>query len=242
MEYYPLFLSLRGVKCLVIGAGAVGCRKVGTLLEAGAIVHMLDTRIPEEIAPFVQNPYFHFENREFQEEDLQNCRLVFATSGNTALNAQIAEVCHARGILCNIADNPATSDFFVPSHICRGSLTLALSTSGKSPAFTRAFKQELEVWLDTHYTHKELLVDFLGALREPVLALGEKSEDNGTFFRLLAKGELANTLAADLAEKNLEACKAVLAQACAISYSKGRNVWARLAPDVHAVFTALFAK
>ncbi len=240
MEYYPLFLSLRGVKCLVIGAGAVGCRKVSTLLEAGATVCMLDTRIPEAIAPFTNNPGFSFENRPFQEEDLHNCRLVFAASGNAALNAHVAALCHDRGILCNIADNPTESDFFVPSHICRGSLTLALSTSGKSPAFTRAFKKELETWLDANYTNKEILLDFLGALREPVLALGETSEENGMFFRLLAKGALADTLADALAEKNLGICKAVLAEACAISYNKEREVWARLAPKlVDALFLSL---
>ncbi|MFR8055050.1 MAG: NAD(P)-dependent oxidoreductase, partial [Bilophila wadsworthia] len=28
MHYYPVFLELSGQSCLVVGAGAVGCRKI----------------------------------------------------------------------------------------------------------------------------------------------------------------------------------------------------------------------
>ncbi len=236
MQHYPLFLSLQGEKCLVVGAGAVGCRKIATLLKAGAFVLVLDTRRPKEIEEFIGNACFCFENREFHENDLTNCRLVFAASGKTDLNAHIASLCHTRNILCNIADNPAESDFFVPSHINRGSLTLAISTAGKSPAFTRSFKKELENWLDTNYAEKEQLVDFLGVLREPVLSLAEKSEENGAFFRLLSQGIYAENLTQALQEKNVETCKRILAQACAISYKEGRSVWARLAPLLESSF------
>ena len=33
MHYYPVFLELSGQSCLVVGAGAVGCRKIASLLE-----------------------------------------------------------------------------------------------------------------------------------------------------------------------------------------------------------------
>jgi siroheme synthase (precorrin-2 oxidase/ferrochelatase) len=38
MNYYPIFLDLRGKKCLVVGGGGVAQRKVETLLEAKARV------------------------------------------------------------------------------------------------------------------------------------------------------------------------------------------------------------
>jgi siroheme synthase (precorrin-2 oxidase/ferrochelatase) len=38
MKYYPIFLDLRGKKCLVVGGGVVAQRKVEMLLEAKARV------------------------------------------------------------------------------------------------------------------------------------------------------------------------------------------------------------
>ncbi|MBW2193810.1 MAG: NAD(P)-dependent oxidoreductase, partial [Deltaproteobacteria bacterium] len=38
MRYYPINLDIRNRKCLVIGGGGVGTRKVATLLDCGAAV------------------------------------------------------------------------------------------------------------------------------------------------------------------------------------------------------------
>ncbi len=40
-RYYPLFLAIEGRTCLVVGAGAVGERKVRTLLKYGANVRIV---------------------------------------------------------------------------------------------------------------------------------------------------------------------------------------------------------
>ncbi len=38
MKYYPVNLDIRHQSCLVVGGGAVGTRKVKTLLDCGAAV------------------------------------------------------------------------------------------------------------------------------------------------------------------------------------------------------------
>ena len=38
MNYYPIHLDIKNRNCLVVGGGAVGTRKVNTLLECGARV------------------------------------------------------------------------------------------------------------------------------------------------------------------------------------------------------------
>ena len=44
MKYYPMFMDLAGARCLVVGAGRVGRRKLSALLECGpALVLVLDT-------------------------------------------------------------------------------------------------------------------------------------------------------------------------------------------------------
>jgi len=38
---FPLFLKLKGRKCLVVGAGAIGQSKIASLLDAGAAVQVV---------------------------------------------------------------------------------------------------------------------------------------------------------------------------------------------------------
>ncbi|MGD9199069.1 MAG: NAD(P)-dependent oxidoreductase, partial [Desulfobacterales bacterium] len=38
MRYYPINLDIKNRRCLVVGGGAVGTRKVKTLLDCGARV------------------------------------------------------------------------------------------------------------------------------------------------------------------------------------------------------------
>jgi precorrin-2 dehydrogenase/sirohydrochlorin ferrochelatase len=45
--------------------------------------------------------------------------------------------------LCNCVDLQQYCDFIFPSYIKKGDLTVAISTSGSSPAFSRNFKQYL---------------------------------------------------------------------------------------------------
>ncbi|MDQ3737844.1 MAG: bifunctional precorrin-2 dehydrogenase/sirohydrochlorin ferrochelatase, partial [Actinomycetota bacterium] len=46
---YPVFLDLHGVPVLVVGAGAVGVRKIRGLVTAGANVHVVALDIDESL-------------------------------------------------------------------------------------------------------------------------------------------------------------------------------------------------
>ena len=44
----------------------------------------------------------------------------------------------------NVADNPPLCDFYMGSIVTRGDLKVAISTNGKSPTFSKRFRQLLE--------------------------------------------------------------------------------------------------
>lgn len=151
MEYYPLFLDLHGLHCCIVGAGAVGRRKLVTLLEHGAgSVLLLDLCPPDtELAALLHDPRIHFAQRTFREDDLEGCALVFAATGNREANAAITAACARRQVLCNCADAPHEGRFLVPAIARQGRITAALSTGGASPALARVLRQELEGWLES---------------------------------------------------------------------------------------------
>ena len=215
---YPLFLDLHDACCLVAGFGEVGRRKVAGLLQAGArCVRVCDLTPPqdEEGRQLAARPQVAFLARACTAEDITGCRLVFAATSNTEENARITALCKERQILCNCVDAPSRGDFMVPSVARRGSLTLALSTGGASPALARRWRRELEDWL----TPRERLSHLMGRLRMPLLALGHDSRQNRKLFRALAESPLQRWLQ----EGDQKACEDYLART--------------LPPELHARIT-----
>lgn len=186
MRAYPMFVSLEGRTCLVVGAGRVGRRKVDTLAAFGAgSIRVIDTQ-PAEFGPDV-----HFEARPFRESDLDGVFLAFCCTSDRALNERIGRLCRERGILCNVADDPDLSSFTVPATVRQGDLTLAISTGGHSPALSKRLRQELEAHFGERYGR---LLTLLGRVRALVLALGKETEQNSEVFRSLVDSRLLDAL------------------------------------------------
>ncbi len=193
MQHYPLFLNLAEKDILVVGAGAVGRRKVASLLPCSprAVVVVDPGLTPAVARELASSGAVCCHARGFTPEDLDGKALVFAATGNREVNALVARLCREREIFCNIADAPDKSDFFVPAHVESQGITLAVSTGGHSPALARRLRAELEAWLGTRYAG---LLTILSRLRPLLLALGLPAEENGEIFRSLVDSSLAELL------------------------------------------------
>ncbi|HDH02543.1 MAG TPA: bifunctional precorrin-2 dehydrogenase/sirohydrochlorin ferrochelatase, partial [Nitrospirae bacterium] len=83
----------------------------------------------------------HIERR-YQEGDLTGAFIVIASTSDMDVNRKVSG--DAGNIPVNVVDVPALCTFIVPSVIKRGKLTIAVSTSGASPALSRSIREELE--------------------------------------------------------------------------------------------------
>ncbi len=195
--YYPIFLDLKDLSCLVVGLGAVGLRKLEFLIPARpALVRLRDINPPSPDARALMERAAasgiavdwcgHFADR-----DMDQISLVFACSGDHALNAHVAGLCRKRRILCNCADDPPAGSFHLPVTVREGGLTLALSTDRASPALARRWKNDLAAFL----APKAPLARLMGCLRPMVLALGHPSTENRDLFRRLSAPDLERALA-----------------------------------------------
>lgn len=153
MGYYPIFVDMAERPCLVVGGGAVAARKVEALLHVGAIVTIVNPTLNERIESWAKEGKIRHVAREYRAGDLVGYELVFVTTDDHTLNAEVAGDGKAHGVWVNAADDPAHCDFILPSVLRRGELVVAVATGGTSPALARAIREELEAYFTEEYAH-----------------------------------------------------------------------------------------
>lgn len=157
--YYPVFLDLRGKPCVVVGGGKVAQRKALGLLKAGASVKLISPEATPRLEKEAAKPGgpLKFVRRAYRKSDTKGAFLVIAATGSHSLNQKVS-----KDATCpvNVADTPGLCDFILPSTVQRGLLTIAVSTSGASPAMASAIRKEIE----EHYPKQ--LGPYLDEVRE----------------------------------------------------------------------------
>ena len=122
---YPISLDVSGRRAVVAGEDAIAQGKADALRAAGAEVTVVD-------------------GRPLRPGDLDGAFVCVASSPDPDERETIARACRRRGVLVNVMDDPDRCDFAAPAVVRRGDLTIAISTSGRSPALAARLREELE--------------------------------------------------------------------------------------------------
>jgi len=146
--YYPAFLNLENKRVVVVGGGEVAERKILALLKVGAHVTVISPQITKRITREKLKSRIRHVARQYRKGDLENAFLTIAATDSYQINKKISEEAPC---LVNVVDTPPLCNFIVPSVVQRGFLTIAVSTSGVSPAISKAIRHELEKLYGTEF-------------------------------------------------------------------------------------------
>ena len=203
MKYYPVNLDIRNRKCLVVGGGTVGTRKVMTLLNCGAKVTVVSSDVAEKLQELSDGDIIKLEKRPFQISDLDEMFLVMGATDNQEINREIHSEAERLGVLCNIADRPEVCNFILPAIVNRGDLIIAISTSGKSPAFAKKIRKDLEKVFGTEYAG---FLKLMGEIRNKLLSEDHKPEAHKHLFEQLIQRDLVKMIK----DRNIAAVNSLL--------------------------------
>ena len=142
--YYPVYLNLRGRRCVIVGGGSVAEGKIRRLLDSGADICVVSPDATPGIGQLVADGSVRWEQRPYREGDLDGAFIAIAATNVRAVNRRIFEEAEQRGVMLNAVDDPPNCSFIAPSIVQRGPVTLAISTGGVSPALARKLRESLQ--------------------------------------------------------------------------------------------------
>jgi precorrin-2 dehydrogenase/sirohydrochlorin ferrochelatase len=166
---YPVALDLAGKRCLLAGGGLIAESKLDALLLAGADLRVVSPEVRPRFLHLAMAGEICLHRRPYQTDDLAGAALVIAATDDHAVNAAIVTEARAAGILAQAVDNIPYCDFFAVAIVRRGELQVSISTNGRSPAFARWLREELDASLPAEYGD---LLSVLGEVRQEIKASG----------------------------------------------------------------------
>jgi precorrin-2 dehydrogenase/sirohydrochlorin ferrochelatase len=197
-KVFPMFLKLEGRRCLVVGAGTIAEGKIGGLIAIDAAIRVIAPEATAQVQAWAGEGKIDWERRGFQPSDLEGMFLVVAATSSTTLHEEIFAEARRLGVLCNIVDVPHLCDFFYPAVVRRGSLQIAISTAGESPALSQRLRKELEQQFGPEY---EAWLGAIGEARAELATRDLSPEDRKEILHELASREFYERFRDDLRKK-----------------------------------------
>jgi siroheme synthase-like protein len=186
--YYPIYLDIEERDVVIIGGGNVCARKAETMLKYGARVTIVSPEFTAEIEAWGRAGALTLRRKPYDASDLANATIVIASTDHQDVNETIAADCRARRIPVNVVDVTPLCEFIVPAIVESGTIQIAISTGGKSPALARTLKQDLQRFVGPEYSEVN---ELLGTLRENAKTALPTDVDRKRFFDgILAAGIL----------------------------------------------------
>jgi precorrin-2 dehydrogenase/sirohydrochlorin ferrochelatase len=178
-KYYPIYIDVERRDILIVGGGEVCARKAETMLRYGARVTIVSLDATEEIRGWAAAGKIALVIKPYEESDLDGRSIVIASTDDPCVNARVARDCRRRKIPVNVVDVTHLCEFIVPAIVEQGSIQIAVSTGGKSPALARTLREELQKSVGPEYAEVN---DLLGTLRSGAKKTLPTDRDRKRFF------------------------------------------------------------
>jgi len=149
MDYLPIFLDVKGKRCLVVGGGDVSFRKTSLLVQAGALVTIVSPELSADFASLAG--ITHIADR-YNASYLAGHTLVIAATDEQQTNELVSKEAKQQNIPVNVVDSPALCSFIVPSILDRSPIVVAFSSGGASPVLIRMLRGKLETMIPHAYS------------------------------------------------------------------------------------------
>jgi len=189
-------LDLRGKRALVIGGGREAELKALKLVDSGARTTVLARRFTKGIRRLARDGDLRLVRRAPERAApfilKTRPKVLFISTGGAVLDEGLARAGRDVGSLVCVVDTPELNDFNMPAIARVGSVRVAISTGGKSPAVAKLLRKRVERLI---LPEDVLQVELQQAVREELRQLGgSPSERRRMVYSIVRDGEVTDLL------------------------------------------------
>lgn len=192
-EFYPAMLRLNGCVCVIVGGGSVGARKATSLVDVGAVVHIISPILHPTLQKLADSGTITAHLMPYSPDILAALRptLVFAATDDSHINQQVADEARALKAWVDRADSGAESDFISMSTFQRGSITVAISSGGVSSMLAVHLREQLEAVIGNEYA---VLAEWMGEQRPIIREKIESQSGRSRLWKSIVESSILDDL------------------------------------------------
>lgn len=215
MDAFPIFMKIKGRRCVVIGGGEVAIRKVTMLLRAEAAIEVISPVLCQELIALVKAKKISHLNAVFSAEQLDGACIAVAATDDEATNVAVSVAAKQRNIPVNVVDSPDLCSFTMPSIVDRSPVVIAISSGGAAPVLARLIRTKIETMIPATYGRLAALAkEFRAQVKERFSSMQERR----IFWEDVFQGPIAEQVLSGQETAARKALNAVLAGKAEITH------------------------
>jgi uroporphyrin-III C-methyltransferase/precorrin-2 dehydrogenase/sirohydrochlorin ferrochelatase len=144
MRHFPIFVDLKCQRVVVSGAGETAAAKLRLLLKTEALIEVYGEDACGDIRDWHDEGRLRWFAKPLPAVALFGARLVYSAHDDAEADAKIRAMGERVGVLVNVVDNLALSQFITPALVDRDPVTVAIGTEGAAPVLARRIKADVE--------------------------------------------------------------------------------------------------
>lgn len=147
LSVFPAFFRVEGRKVAVFGNGAEANAKMRLLLNTRADITVYADAPEPDFAKALVSATVRHVAEAYSPEQLNGAALVFAATGDLALDARIVTDARKLKIPANAVDQTDFCDFYTPALINRAPVAVAIGTEGAGPVLGQMIRARIDQML-----------------------------------------------------------------------------------------------
>ncbi|MET0576500.1 MAG: siroheme synthase CysG [Mesorhizobium sp.] len=189
----PVFMRVDGRRVVIVGNGDEALAKARLVGQSNARLVVVADRGEDRLRRWIEENGAGLIETGYEPACLEGAALVFAATGDEALDRLISTDARRIGIAVNAVDRPDLCDFYTPAIVNRAPLVVAVGTEGEAPVLAQLVRARIDALLPPAIG---VLASIAGSFRDAAERLLPKGAARRSFWHAFFSGAPARALEA----------------------------------------------
>ncbi|KQU63975.1 siroheme synthase [Aminobacter sp. DSM 101952] len=191
LNAFPIFLKVEGEAVVIVGGGDEALAKARLLGQSSAEIRIIADHVEPQLRDWIAANGATRIHAAYDASLIGPAVMVFAATGNEALDRRISADARELGIVVNAVDRPELCDFFTPALVNRAPVAVAIGTEGAGPVLAQMIRARVDRMLSPQLG---ALATLGAGFRDAVERILPKGSARRGFWREFFEGAPARTL------------------------------------------------